>query len=138
MAAKKNGSVQRERKGLVVRANGRSADWIMPSFAVGCGLVCAYCVEEGTQIKTSLGLVPVEQIQDGAEVLAYDSSLEQLVSARVYQTASREVDAILEIQVGSQVLRVTEEHPLYTRRGWVKAGDLSEDDEVLCDESYTE
>lgn len=137
MSAKKSGAIVRDRKGLQVRPNGRSSDFIIPSFAIGCPLVCAYCVAEGTQITTSTGKVPVEQIQAGDEVIAYDSSLEQLVSARVYQTVSREVDSILEIQVGSRVLRVTAEHPIYTRRGWVKAGDLTEHDEVLCDETYT-
>lgn len=43
MIAKKEGESARTRKGLVVRPNGRSADFIIPSFATGCPLVCAYC-----------------------------------------------------------------------------------------------
>lgn len=40
---KKAGQTQRPRKGLVVRPNGRSADFIIPSFATGCELACSYC-----------------------------------------------------------------------------------------------
>lgn len=40
---KKAGQTQRDRKSLVVRPNGRSADYIIPSFALGCELACSYC-----------------------------------------------------------------------------------------------
>lgn len=43
MSAKKSGAIVRDRKGLQVRPNGRSSDFIIPSFAIGCPLVCAYC-----------------------------------------------------------------------------------------------
>jgi DNA repair photolyase len=41
--AKKSGFKQAERKSLEIKVNGRSADYIMPSFAVGCELGCTYC-----------------------------------------------------------------------------------------------
>lgn len=40
---KKRGFSEKERKTLNVRVNGRSADFIMPSFAIGCELGCLYC-----------------------------------------------------------------------------------------------
>jgi spore photoproduct lyase len=43
MAAKKQGTIVRDRKGLQVKPNGRSADWIIPSFTIGCPLACTYC-----------------------------------------------------------------------------------------------
>lgn len=125
------------KKGLGIRSFYRSADFIAPSQANGCAMACGYCVEAGTLISTPEGQVPVEQIQDGDPILAYDSCLERLVEARAGRTASREVDEVIEIRVGGRVLRVTEDHPLMTRRGWVRAGDLTEDDEVLCDDSRT-
>ena len=42
-AAKKAGRSSRPRKSLSPRPNGRSADFIMASFATGCQLACAYC-----------------------------------------------------------------------------------------------
>ena len=124
------------KKGLGIRSFYRSADFIAPSQANGCAMACSYCVAAGTLVSTPEGRVPVEQIRDGDRVLAYDSSSERLVEARAFRTASREVDEVLEIRVGGRVLRVTEDHPLMTRRGWVRAGDLTIDDEVLCDEGH--
>lgn len=126
------------KKSVSCQNNDRSADFLIPSQANGCAMACAYCVVSGTMISTPKGQVPVEQIRDGDEVIAYDNSSGQLVVAVVSGTASREVDEVLEIQVGDTVLRVTAEHPIMTRRGWVKAGDLTEDDEVLCDDDHKE
>ena len=124
------------KKSLSAKPYERSSDFVAPSQANGCAMACAYCVVSGTLIATPQGQVPVEQIRDGDEVFAYDSSLGQLVVAVVSGIASREVDEVLEIQVGDTTLRVTAEHPIMTRRGWVKAGDLTEDDEVLCDDHH--
>ncbi|HEY9693028.1 MAG TPA: polymorphic toxin-type HINT domain-containing protein [Oculatellaceae cyanobacterium] len=126
------------KKSLSCLAYERSCDFVAPSQANGCAMACAYCVVSGTMISTPKGQVPVEQIQDGDEVFAYDNSSGQLVVAVVSGIASREVDEVLEIQVGDTVLRVTAEHPIMTRRGWVKAQDLTEDDEVLCDDAHKE
>ncbi len=125
------------KKSLQARPNCRSSDFVAPSHANGCAMACSYCVAAGTMIATPQGSVPVEQIRDGDEVFAYDSSSGQLVVAAVSGTAERVVDEVLEIQVGNTVLRVTAEHPVMTHRGWVKAGDLTEDDEVLCDDAHT-
>ena len=126
------------RKAMKMEANTRSSDWIAPAVANGCASACAYCLAAGTLISTPQGSVPVEQIEDGVQVIAFDSSLERLVTARVCGLASRQVSEVLEIDLGDRVLRATAEHPIWTRRGWVKAGDLTPDDEVLCDESSTE
>lgn len=125
------------KKSLQARPNCRSSDFVAPSHANGCAMACSYCVASGTLVSTPQGQIPVEQIQDGDVVFAYDSSSEQLVEAVVSGIAERVVEEVLEIQIGQQVLRVTAEHPIMTRRGWVKAGDLTEDDEVLCDDAHT-
>lgn len=129
---KKSLSTERVRRGLDIRPNGRSTDYIAPGLATGCSLACSYCVAEGTLISTPSGLKPVEQIQDGDEVISYDSSSEQLVIARVENTASRIVDQLYVLEVGSQTLTLTGEHPVYiVDKGWVKTEDLVEGDEVL-------
>jgi len=46
----------------------------------------------------------------------------------------RDTDELYVIEVGSQTVTVTGEHPFYTRnRGWVEAQYLTEDDELLYD-----
>lgn len=136
---KKAGFTTREKKSLVIRKNGRSADWILPNFSVGCEMQCAYCVEEGTLISTPKSLIPVEQIQETSEVFSYNSFLEQLESAHVYHVQQREVDLVFEIQAAGVTLYITPEHPVYTQnRGWVEAQYLTTDDVVLYDEIYKE
>jgi hypothetical protein len=113
--------------------NGRSTDFIGPSVANGCAMACTYCVEEGTLISTPKGSVAVETLQEDDPVLAYDSSSEQLVSARVWAVASRDVEEVIELEVDGRTLVVSLEHPMLTQRGWVEAQYLTEDDEVLCE-----
>ena len=134
---KRNVLVLGTRKSLKCEPNTRSSDFIAPGLSNGCASACAYCVAEGTLITTPQGAKPVEQIRDGDEVISFRSSSGQLVAARVCGLVQREVAELLEIEVGDRTLRVTAEHPLWTRRGWVKAGDLTEDDELLCDDSNT-
>ncbi|BCM90014.1 hypothetical protein IAD21_01865 [Abditibacteriota bacterium] len=134
---KRNVLVLGMRKSLKCEPNSRSSDFIAPSLSNGCASGCVYCVAEGTLISTPQGAKPVEQIREGDAVMSFDSSSGQLVTGRVSGLAQREVRELLEIEVGGKTLRVTAEHPLWTRRGWVKAGDLSEDDELLCDDSNT-
>ncbi len=123
------------RKALKMEANTRSSDWIAPAVANGCASSCAYCVAEGTLISTPQGPVPVEQIRDEVEVIAFDSSSGQLVTAHVCGLASRQASEVLEIDLGDRVLRATAEHPIWTRGGWGEAADLTQGDEILCDES---
>lgn len=121
------------KKSLSAMVYSRSCDFVAPSHASGCAMSCAYCVVAGTLIATPAGDVPIECIADGDEVFAYDHETQRLVVARVAGVASREADEIIEIEIGQTVLRVTPEHPVMTRRGWVRAGELTEEDEVLCD-----
>lgn len=131
---KRNVLVLGVKKSLQAPNYERSSDFIAPSMANGCAMSCSYCVSGGTLISTPTSQVPVEQIRDGDAVLAYDSFSAQLGRGFVCGTASREADEVLEIQIGDTTLHVTAEHPIMTRRGWVKAGHLTEDDEVLCDD----
>ena len=133
---KKNYLVLGEKKGTYFRENGRSTDYIGMSHSSGCVAACGYCLPEGTLITSPNGKVPIEQIQESDLVLSYNSSEEQLEISQVSQLSCREVDEIYEIQVGQKILRLTSEHPVYTSRGWVKAEDLTLDDEVLnvCDD----
>lgn len=129
---KREGMKTKPLKKLVIKPNNQSADFIAPPFAVGCEMACSYCIEEGTMISTPSGQVPVEQIQDGDVVFAFDSSTEQLVEAHVQGTAQRDVEELIEIEVEGAVIRASLEHPFLTQRGWIKAGDLLETDELIC------
>lgn len=128
---KRAGYSERKRKDLSIKVNGRSADFIIPSAFRSCDYSCVYCVEEGTLISTSKGLVPVEQIQETSEVVSYDNSLEQLELAHVCHIQQREVDLIFEIQIGEVKLCVSSEHPVMTQRGWIEAQNLVTEDFIM-------
>ena len=135
--AKKNGFEVRPRKDLKIKPNNNSSDFVMPSFIHGCPVAsCAYCLPEGTQISIPGGTVGIEKIQDGDAVIAYDSLTEQLVEARVQGLAQREVEELIELEVDGGSILASPEHPFLTaNRGWVKAEALTEDDELVCDET---
>jgi len=110
----------------------RSCDFIAPSHANGCAMACVYCVASGTLISTPQGQIPIEQIQAGDKVFAYYTSSKQVVTAISSNLASRNVDEVLEIHVGDTMLRATAEHPVMTAKGWIRAEELAQGDEVLC------
>lgn len=106
----------------------------------GCSMSCGYCVTGDTLISTPSGLKRMDQIQDGEEIVACDNSTSdpQLVLAHVGHVFDREVEEVIELEVDGRTIVLTEEHPVLTQRGWVEAGCLTEDDEVLCDKTYLE
>jgi len=107
--------------------------------SVGCSLSCDYCVPGETLIRIKDGLKRIDQIVDGEEIFSWDSFSQQAVLTRVGHVFCRESEEVLELEVDGQTIRLTAEHPVYTRqRGWVKAKDLTVDDEVLCDKTYLE
>ena len=110
--------------------------FLQPTYS--CNKSCSGCFAAGTLISTPKGQVPIEQIQDGDLICAYDNSLEEFVITPAGILSRHQSDEVFEIQIGSSILFVTAEHPLLTRRGWVKVQDLTEDDEVLCDVAHIE
>ncbi len=110
----------------------RSCDFIAPSHANGCAMACVYCVASGTLISTPQGPIPIEQIQTGDKVFAYDSLSQQIVVSATSDLASRNVDEVLEIRVADKLLRATAEHPIMTAKGWIQAEELQLDDKILC------
>ncbi len=109
----------------------RSCDFVAPSHANGCAMACVYCVTADTLISTPQGPIPIDRIRKSSDILAFDTSLRQLVATKATNIASREVDGILEIQTEDTTLRATAEHPIMTRRGWIQAEELTVQDFVL-------
>lgn len=129
---KREGMKTKPLKKLVIKPNNQSADFIAPSFAIGCELACAYCLPAGTMISTPTGEKPIEQIQYGDVVISFDNSTGQFVSGYVSGTTSRIVEELIEIEVDGATIRTSLEHPFLTTRGWIKACDLVETDKLIC------
>lgn len=122
------------RKSMVIRPSGRSTDFISPSFGHGCLYNCTYCVTPDTIITTPSGLKMAGEIQEGDEVISFCLDTGQVETDVVTAVGQRDTDELYVIEVDSQTVTVTGEHPFYTKnRGWVEAQYLTEDDELLCD-----
>lgn len=122
------------RKTFTIRPSGRSTDFIAPSFGYGCLYNCTYCVTPDTLITTPSGLKMAGEIQEGNEVISFSLDSGQVETDLVTAIGQRDTDELYVIEVNSQIVNVTGEHPFYTKnRGWVEAQYLTEDDELLCD-----
>ena len=103
-----------------------------------CNLHCAFCLPPDALISTPKGQVRIDQIEDGEEIFALDNSNNdpQLVITHIGHVSDRESEEVIVMEVDGGKLELTPEHPVMTKnRGWVEAGDLTSDDEVLCDKT---
>ena len=119
---------------MLIRPSGRSTDFISPSFGYGCLYNCSYCVTPDTLITTPFGLKMAGEIQEEDEVISFSLDTWQVETDLVTVIGQRDTDELYVIEVNSQTVTVTGEHPFYTKnKGWVEAKYLTEDDELLCD-----
>jgi hypothetical protein len=75
------------------------------------------CFVKGTLIHTKEGLVPIEEIKAGDEVLSYNQDTKQTEYKSVIETYVRQTESIvkLEIEGEAKVIETTPEHPFYVR-----------------------
>lgn len=99
-----------------------------------CGYGCEFCLVPGTQINTPWGVIPIEQITQGDEVLAYNCVSNQIESAEVAETYERDYDGDLyeiELDNGTKVC-ITPEHEIFVKgKGWIQAMWCEENDQIL-------
>ena len=96
------------------------------------------CLEENSLItladKTKIKIK--EFVKNPRSVLSFDFSTKKIVSSKVYATQIFERNNLIEIETeANQKLKLTIDHPIYTKKGWVEAGDATKDDLVLFIES---
>ena len=92
---------------------------------VPTGEMCVFtCFPAGTPVATKDGLRPIEEIEMGDWVYAYNEKTGETKLRQVLGTVQREVDAIVEISLGEEKIRTTPEHPFYINGQWKAAGEL--------------
>jgi MoaA/NifB/PqqE/SkfB family radical SAM enzyme len=91
-----------------------------------CNQDCGFCLVAGTMIATPSGHRPIEAISVGDEVLGPDGSV-----VTVTETSEREVDSVIEIQVGERRILASDEHPILTQDGWKEASRIDERDSAV-------
>lgn len=79
----------------------------------------------GTLVATADGEKPIEEIKVGDQVYATDPETGESGLFTVTDTFSHTAEAVMEIEIGTDRIRATPEHPFWVEgHGWTKAGDL--------------
>lgn len=92
-----------------------------------------HCLTGDTLVCTVDGEKRIDELvgQIGA-VICYDEENERAVTARFFNVRQTGAEEIFEIELeDGRILRASGEHPILTRRGWVPARQIAEDDEIL-------
>ncbi len=91
------------------------------------------CFAESTQIRLANGKdISIKDLRVGDRVYNPVSKKPALVYGVV---AGPESKPMLEIGVGSSTVLVTDEHPMWTRRGLIPASSLQDDDQLYCEQA---
>lgn len=104
-----------------------------------CPYDCNYCAPPGTQVQTPDGDRPIEEIKLGDVVYSADPLTGQTIEETVTQVFERDYEGdLIEIELeNGRILRLTPNHEVYTaNRGWVEAGDLTEEDNLVGISEY--
>ena len=101
------------------------------TFSEGGG--CRLAVLPETRISLYSGETkPARDIIVGDLLLGYDILKDRFISNKIKYIFERKSDYKIKITTESgKTLRVTPEHPVYTKQGWKKAIDIKEGDEVI-------
>ncbi len=86
------------------------------------------CIAEGQKVKTKRGEIPIEEVRPGDEVLTFNEVTGKTEWKTVVNTSRSIRRDLVEIETEKGKLLVTEDHPVFTQRGWVRAGELTDED----------
>lgn len=90
------------------------------------------CFVAGTLISTPYGLIPIEQIKAGDIVYSFDEDTELVSENIVEEVFVRETTELVNINVGSEAIRSTPDHPFYVpKKGFTNATELRAGDILL-------
>lgn len=116
---------------------------------VGCDFKCEWCfgidryhyrvprvIQTTDKVTSEKALfcnacgTPINEISEGDKILTYDEN-NNLVETEVKQVLKRKANC-LRIKVQNRTYLVTPEHPFFTKRGLIPAGELTTDDEIVA------
>lgn len=102
------------------------------------GDTCALCFPAATPVRTRRGVVPIEKIKVGDEVLSRDRKSGKLEYEKVTGLIKPHSSKLLEVRISGEryALRPTPEHPFFVRMNagggsWVRASQLLAGDSIL-------
>ena len=89
------------------------------------------CFVKGTKIATPFGEKNIEKIKVGDKVFCFNEKNKKIEIKKVEKTYKNPAKSIMRLNFGTQMIQCTPNHPFYTKRGWVQAKDLKENDYIL-------
>ena len=112
------------------------ADVLLTSFAfaavtaaISSAIAFSQCFKEGTLIATEDGLKPIEEIEVGDKVLAYDEVTGEQAYKEVVRLFRNKTDEWYHVTANGEELVCTGGHPFFVKdKGFVSAKNLSVDD----------
>jgi hypothetical protein len=90
-----------------------------------------YCIAEGQLVTMEKGSKKIEDVKIGDKVATYNEQTKKVEFSSVLRITSSKKTDLIEINTEYGVLEVTEDHQVFTKRGWVLAKDLTEEDYLL-------
>jgi hypothetical protein len=94
--------------------------------------ITACSFDEATPVSTEDGLVPIDEVELGDKVLAYDETTGETNYFSVIGTWVHTDTTLIDLTIDGESIRTTPEHPFYTTaREWVAAKELRVGDEIL-------
>ena len=115
-------------EGAVQAAYDSSVNGFMMGAVTGAivgGATSNACFVAGTIVLTEHGAVPIESIQAGDKVWAWNEATGQVSLKTVNKTYINESDELIHLRVKGKEITTTPAHPFYSPiRGWVQAIDL--------------
>lgn len=96
------------------------------------------CLSGDTEVKTINGPIKissiVEQKMIGKKLYSYNEKSEQFEIDEITHVIESGEKEVFELKIGEKTLKLTENHPIFTKRGWVEVKDLLPEDEILCND----
>ena len=89
------------------------------------------CFVKGTKIATPFGEKNIEKIKVGDKVFCFNEKSKKIEVKKVEKTYKNPAKSMMRVNFGTQMIQCTTNHPFYTKRGWVQAKDLKENDYIL-------
>jgi len=97
-----------------------------------CEHACAYCLPPSSQVFMYNGKKKaIGRIRKGERVVSFNTETGVIEISEVTGIMRRKAKELLLITSGGKSLRLTPEHPVYTKRGWIEARGLTTEDRVF-------